>query len=102
MRLSQLYTKPISLPVTIAGIDLGVWDPASSITKGINFGENSKLLIPGVTSTERLLSTPLEREILYDETEDKVYYGDGITVGGNPVGSGGGDAISLVVASAVG
>lgn len=102
MRLSNLYSKPISLPVTQAGLDLGTWDPNASVNEGINFGESSKLLIPGVTSTERLLSTPLEREILYDETEDKVYYGDGITVGGNPVGSGGGDAISLLVASAVG
>lgn len=97
MRLSNLYKLPISLPVTQAGLDLGTWNPNSSVDEGVNFGENSKLLIPGVTTTERLLSTPLEREILYDETEDKVYYGDGITVG-----SGGGDAISLVVASAVG
>jgi hypothetical protein len=100
MRLSSLYSKPLSLPVTQAGIDLGTWDPGASITEGINFGASSKLLIPGVTETERLLSTPLEREILYDTTLKTIYYGDGVTLGGLPVGSGSGDAISLIVAAA--
>lgn len=106
MRLNDLYVKPLSLPVTQAGINLGTWDPNSAISEGINFGDESKLLIPGVSTTDRLLSTPMEREILYDETENKVYFGDGTTVGGLPIGSGsgggGGDAISLIVASALG
>lgn len=89
MRLSNLYyKKPISLPTTVAGLDLGTWDQNSSMTEGINFGENSKLLIPGVTSAERESATPLEREILYDETEKIIYYGDGVTVGGIVVGTG--------------
>lgn len=85
MRLSNLYKKPISLPTTVAGLDLGTWDPSASMTVGINFGENSKLLIPSVTSAERESTTPLEGEIFYDKTEKIIYYGDGETLGGNPI-----------------
>ena len=104
MKLQNLYSKPISLPVTQAGVNFGTWDPSASITDGISFGENSKLVLPSVTEATRLASTPVESEIFYDETSKILYYGDGTTQGGVQVGSGagGGDAISLLVAASVG
>lgn len=104
MKLSSLYSKPISLPVTAAGANLGTWDPAASVTEGISFGETSKLLLPSITSTTRLTSVPMESEIFFDETEKVIYYGDGTTSGGVQVGAGagGGDAISYIVAAANG
>lgn len=41
-----------------------------------------RLRLPYTTTANRLASTPLQRELLYDIEEDTVYYGDGATPGG--------------------
>ena len=56
-----------------------------------------KLVLPLATSTERLTITPEAGELLYDETLDKTFEGDGTTVGGNVLGSGGA-SLSIPVA----
>ena len=101
MKLSNLYIKPLSLPITQAGVNCGTWDPNSSITEGINFGDASKLVLPIITETERLNSILVNGEIVFDSTLKKLFYGDGVTPGGLQVGSGSGngDAISLLVAA---
>jgi hypothetical protein len=43
---------------------------------------SGKLKLPYATTANRLASTPLQRELLYDIEEDVIYYGDGATVGG--------------------
>ena len=47
----------------------------------------SKWIVPIATTTERSAITPDEGEILYDETEEKYYGGDGSTVGGIEIAS---------------
>lgn len=55
---------------------------------------------PGITTADR---TPLvldQREFVYDTDLDTVWYGDGVTAGGQPFASGGGTALTQVVVSA--
>lgn len=47
------------------------------------------------TDAERLLITPLEGELIYTTDEKKLYVGDGITLGGIPVDTGGGGLADL-------
>lgn len=42
----------------------------------------NKLRLPHTSTATRLQSTPLARELLYDDDENAVYYGDGTTAGG--------------------
>ena len=48
----------------------------------------SKLIIPQLTTTERLAFTPAASQLLFDNELKILYVGDGITPGGIPVGSG--------------
>jgi hypothetical protein len=43
---------------------------------------SAKLRLPYATTANRLVATPLQRELIYDIEEDVVYYGDGATPGG--------------------
>ena len=47
----------------------------------------SQWIVPKVTTTERMTITPAEGEILFDETENKYYGGNGSTVGGIEISS---------------
>jgi len=50
----------------------------------------SKFYPPSTTSAIRLANTPAKGEILFDTDLNKLFIGDGITVGGIEIGSGGG------------
>ena len=54
--------------------------------------------VPGVTTAQRLTLTPLSREILQDTDTGVFYGGDGVTVGGIPLGAGAGNVESPVIA----
>lgn len=59
----------------------------------------SKFLPPRATTALRLANTPLKGELLFDTDLDKLFIGDGVTVGGIEVGTGtggGGDMLKSV------
>ncbi len=59
---------------------------------------------PRITTADRLALTPGAAELIYDTDLGKYYYGDGATLGGLPVSSGGAENFSyeeIPVATAV-
>ncbi len=50
-----------------------------------------KILLPQITTADRMGITPDARELIYDTDLNQVFYGDGTTVGGVPIITSSGD-----------
>lgn len=85
--IRNLYKKTNTQTGLGAGLNLGTWDNSGTFTTGTAFdGNDSKMIIPKVTTAVRTASTPLVGEIVYDTDDDLLYRGDGVTLGGVVVG----------------
>jgi hypothetical protein len=74
----------VNLPATGSGLNFGTWDSSGTFATGVRFdGTDDKVLIPIATSDVRSSTILLQGELLYDTDENTLYYGDGVTPGGN-------------------
>lgn len=79
--IRDLFKKTNTQTGLGAGLNLNTWDNSGTFTTGVAFdGNDSKFIVPKVTTVARTAVTPLEAEIIYDSDEEVVYYGNGFLI----------------------